>query len=203
MQELACPERADGLTVYAQILGYTDNLNMLRVLLSYPMINWVGQFFSRTRDGDTELFFVDNCREIIRQNMDRVSADEYARFDKELINYELSAYDRLNLWQDYIRLFEEVRKEKSYTIKYGASRNDSVFNSYVLHQDSDCKYVHFLYLSDHRYKIICRKQARKEAGKGVEHLKMHQKDALTDAELEARYNELARLFEYLKQYYTR
>lgn len=186
----------------SQIIGYTDKLSMLRALLSYPIINWVSQFFSRTRSAETKLYFVEYCRDIIKQNRDKISEDEYAEYDQALIHYELSAYDRLNLWDEYIILFEKTLEEKSYTMKYSASRDDPVFNSYVLRQDRNCKYVHFLYTSDRRYNIIRRKQKRMEDGKTVEHLKRHQQDRLSEEELSARYAEMARLFEYIKRQHS-
>ncbi|MCL2084470.1 MAG: hypothetical protein FWH06_04330, partial [Oscillospiraceae bacterium] len=105
------------------------------------------------------------------------------------------AYDRLNMWGEYLYLFETSLREKRHIRTYGAERDDPVFNSYVLGQDSRFKYVHFLYICDWRYKIIQRKYERSGAGKSVEHLKRHQQDQLEEAELNSRYMELKRLFE--------
>lgn len=159
------------LDQFTQITGYSDKLAMLRSLLTYPMINWVSQFFSRTRSGDAELYFVDYCRGVILQNMDKISGDEFLKYDRVLIYYELSAYDRLNLWHDYIRLYE----------------------------DTLSKGIHSLDALKPRYEIICRKQKRADEEKTVEHLRRHQQKALTEDELNTRYAELGRLFEYIKR----
>ncbi len=112
----------DAIKPYDTLLRFApfelDRLNTLRALMTYPMINWVSQFFSRTRDGGTQLYFVRYCREIIEEYDAEISAEEREAFDRELIHYELSAYDRLNWWQEYVNFFEETRNQKPYTIAY-------------------------------------------------------------------------------------
>ena len=158
---------------FTQIIGYTDKLQLLRALLSYPYINWVSQFFSRTRNAETELYFVDYCREIITYHRGEISEKEYRGYDHALIRYELSAYDRLNRWEEYIAFYEQAVSEGR-------------LQSY----------------SWDRYPIICRKQKRLEAEKNVEHLKRHQQSGWTDEELDKRYAEMERLFEYMKRRYS-
>ncbi len=188
----------DSLTVYSKIIGYSDNLKALRALFSYPLNEWVSRYFLWTRNMEAQLGFVDYCRQIVDYYRNDLSNEEYEQFDQELILYELTAYDYLNRWQEYIDLFEMTRAGKDYTSTYMLYRNDPVFNSYVLHRDEHYQYVHFLYLSDSRYRTICRKLQREIAGKSVEHLKRHQRERLSNEERDSRQAEMARLFEYLK-----
>ncbi|MDR2572209.1 MAG: hypothetical protein LBD23_18190 [Oscillospiraceae bacterium] len=181
-----------------KLSGYKDKLDLVRALLTYPFINWTSQFFTRTRDGELTLYFVNYCRSVINYRADELTDKEIADFDRVLIHYELSAYDRLNLWHDYIILFERYRKEKDYTIEFVDSRNDPVFNSYLLYEKPKSKFVHFLYYLDNRYKIICRKQERFLAGKSTAHLKRHRQSQLSDKELADRMIQMEKLFEFIK-----
>jgi CRISPR/Cas system CMR-associated protein Cmr3 (group 5 of RAMP superfamily) len=93
---------------FAQIVGYTDKLELVRAVLTYPLINWTSQFFSRTRDGKAELYFVGYCRAVIKQRGDELSKEEVSNFDQKLLRYELNAYDLLNMWREYIDLHDIV-----------------------------------------------------------------------------------------------
>jgi hypothetical protein len=160
------------IEIYAEIVGYKDKLEMLRAVLSYPIINWVTQFFSRTRCADVQLGFIECCREIIESRRDELSDEEYEDFDGKLVSYELHAYDRLNLFADYVHVFRETQSEKPYAVKF---------------------------LSERRYDIIHRKWEKYESGMNIEHLKKHHQDRLTDEELASRFEEMKRLFEFIKQ----
>jgi len=145
-----------------------------------------------------QLYFVEYCRELLVQNQDKFSTEEHNDFEMKLIGFEFAAYDRLNWWDNYIHLFEETLKETRYVLTYSPWRDDPVFNSYVLRRDRKYKYVHFLYLYDRRYKVICKKLRRAEEGKGTEHLKRHQQHQLSEEELNSRYDEMRILFEFLR-----
>jgi hypothetical protein len=205
------------LTTYSRLAGYTDNLAALRFLMSYPITNWVSQYFTRTRSQEAQLRYVEYCRAIFEQSVDKIEPhkpdpfhfgaarkSEYERFDRTLLGHEFCAYDRLNRWHDYICLFEKTLREKHYIDTFLAYSDDPVFSSYIRRSDWKYKYVHFLYKYDRRYRIICRKQKLLLSGKGVEHLKRHQQDRLSNDELDVRCDEMERLFKYItERYYTR
>lgn len=174
----------------------TDRLEMLHVLLSYPLINYLHQFFNSTRSWDVELNFVQYCRKIISKNIGKLTEKEIEDFDKSLIYCEFNALDRLNFWDEYIFLFNHYLKEKQYSVCYCRFRSDPVFDSYILYQDDTNKYVHFLYLTHRRYETICRKQKRLLDGKSTEYLKRHQKLQLNDNDLKERYEYMSQFKEY-------
>ncbi len=176
-----------------------DRLGALRVLMTYPMIQWVNHNFSRTRDGATELYFVRYCRGIIEESGAELSAEEVESFDRELTHFELSAYDRLNWWQEYVVCFEEARSHKQYTIEYAAWANHPGMEKYLLWQTMGHKHVHFLFASHQRYEIVKRKLDRLNSGKTTKHLERRQMEDLTEEQLNKRYIELLRLFNFLTQ----
>jgi hypothetical protein len=184
------------------IIGYTDKLKMLRALMKYPLSDWVRRYFDRTRSFETQLYFVEYCRGVIRYHRAEIGDEEYAEFDIWLIRYELDAYDRLNMWGEYIWLFEKTLRETCYFDIYGAERNDPTLNSYIMGQSGCYKHVHFLYACDNRYRVIQRKHERSGDDKKVAHLKRHQQDQLSKEEVNVRHEELKRLFESMSEAYS-
>ena len=175
-----------------------DPLNAVLSFLSQDGINWTSQFFSRMRAWQECLQFVAFCRSILGEHRTDLPTSEMNRLDAALISYELAAYDGLDLWESYVELFERTRREKAYTITYANYRNDETFNQYVLREDSKHKYVHFLYLSDHRYQIIKRKLERKRAGRSTSHLQRQKQTQLTQFEYDERHKEMMGLLEWMK-----
>ena len=169
---------------------YKDPFTACKLLLNYPLINFVSQYFSRMRNYEEGLDFVDYSYRIFELNKYKLSDKEFEDFDRKLINYRLSMLDGLNLWQEYISLYEDTLATKKYYYTYCKSRNDPEFNKFVAYEDKNYKYVHFLYLSNRRYQIIKRKFDKWLKGKTVEHLKRHQQNRLTDNELQQRYEEI-------------
>ncbi|MDR1668339.1 MAG: hypothetical protein LBR76_00085 [Oscillospiraceae bacterium] len=187
------------LTPFDQLDTPLDRLNTLRALLSYPLINWVSQFFSRTRDGQTELYFVQYCRAIIEENEGELGEEELEFFDKVLIGYQLGAYDRLNWWQEYVDFFNLARRSKRYTKAFAKRADHPGMDEYLLWEDGNYKHVHFLFFVRHRYEVIQRKLERLISGKSTKHLERHQIEDLTEEQVKSRHEEMARLFEFIKQ----
>lgn len=177
------------------------HLQAVQLMLSYPMCNWVSQYFGRTRDANAELHFIAFCRDILLRDKEKLKRADWAIYDQRLINYELSAYDQLNEFDCYISLFEYARKNLTYTLTYSKSRTDDDFNKYVLYEDCHYKYVHFLYLSHHRYEIIKRKKARQDVGKLPKTMLRHQIEDLDTSELNSRMDSLTRLLNKIAKYY--
>ncbi|MDK2801584.1 MAG: hypothetical protein PWQ70_3203 [Clostridiales bacterium] len=179
---------------------YIDPLIALKELLSYPLCNFVHEFFTYTRNYESGLDFADYCYSILEINKDKLTDKEFEQFDKLLITLRLSMLDYLNRWGEYISYYENILSTKNYLLTYDKSRNDPDFNKYVVYEDERYKYVHFLYAVSHRYEIIKRKFNKWLNGKNVEHLKRHQQDRLSDTELQERIESIfARLDMYLRR----
>lgn len=183
-------------------------LDALRLLFSYPYCNLVSEMFFRTRDYDEGFLLVGRCRDLLEIYMLDIPMEEFHRIESQVSFLELSLLDAQNRWQEYLDLFEVIFAEKrspAYICHYqsGLWPNQTDidrFGRYLLGYAPDgCALVHNLYLHDDRRAVIERKQKRLQAGKTTEHLKRHQKEKLTDAEIEKRYGEVRELFLRLKR----
>lgn len=179
---------------------YKDTYISVKALLSYPLCNFVNEFFTYTRNYESGLDFTDYCYRILEMNRDKLNDKEFECLDKILIRLRLSMLDYLNRWGEYISYYENILSTKNYLLTYDKGRNDPDFNRYVVYEDKDYKYVHFLYVGSYRYEIIKRKFSKWLNGKNVEHLKRHQQDRLSDTELQERIESIfTRLDMYLRR----
>lgn len=183
-------------------------LDALRLLFSYPYCNLVSEMFFRTRDYDEGLLLVDRCRDLLEIYMLDIPMEEYHRIESQVSFLELSLLDFQNRWQEYLDLFETIFIEKrscAYIMRYQPGRSGELtdserFGRYFLGYDSDgAVLVHSSFLSEDRRRVIERKLTRQKAGKRTEHLRRHQKEKLSDAEIEKRYGEVRELFLRLKR----
>lgn len=198
----------DKLSIFTQInRKKLSPLQAMRLLMSYPYINFVSQFFSRTREYELGLDFVDICRDLLDKYAADIPLTEAQRIEKDITFLELSFYDALNLWQKYLDFFEYIFLEKrtpSYIVTYAPNPSQNArerFGRYLLGHDNKGLQVHELYLCEHRRAIIKRKLIKQEFGKNVEHLKRHQKEQLSNEEYLKRLQEMQNLFEWMKKNY--
>lgn len=150
------------------LIQYKDPFPVMKALLSYPLCNWVNEYFNYTRDYESGLNYVRYCRDIIEVNKEQISPSEGEKWDMYLITLKLNMLDRLNLWQEYIEYFDSLIDKKTY-----------------------------LYYLSARYEIIKRKLNRKNIGKKTDHLKRHQSYMLTEEEMKLRYEAIINKLNFL------
>lgn len=180
-------------------------LEIMRTLMSYPYVNFIAQAFHRIREYDLGLDFVDICRDLLCKYVSDIPVEEAQRIESDITFMELSFYDFLNQWQQYLDFFEYVflkKRTASYITTYCPDPKQNAqerFGRYLLDQDNKTLKVHKLYLLDNRRAIIKRKLVKQEFGKNVEHLKRHQKEQLSNEEYLKRTEEMKCLFEYMRK----
>lgn len=160
----------ESLNMSSLLSRYKDPFPVMKVLLSYPLCNWVSEYFICTRDFEGGLYFVNYCRNIVSANLKRITLYELQKWDKYLIILKLNMLDHLNLWQEYLDYFDIVFSSKLYSL-------------------------HSLYSK--RYDIIKRKLIREKTGANVEYLKRHQACRLTEYEIRMRYEAIINRLNYL------
>lgn len=198
----------DELSIFTQIdRKKSTPLQAMRLLMSYPFVNFVSQFFSRTREYELGLDFVDICRDLLDKHAADIPLIEAQRIEKDITFLELSFYDDLNLWQKYLDFFEYIflkKRTPSYIATYAPNPSQNAqerFGRYLLYHDNEGLKVHELYLFERRRALIKRKLIKQEFGKNVEHLKRHQKEQLSNDEYLKRLQEMQNLFEWMKKNY--
>ncbi len=139
----------------------------LRELLSYPKINFVSQYFTRTRTFEAGLDFVNFCYDIMWQYSHEISINEAAFWDRYLTGLRLVLYDRLNLWPEYI---------------------DAYADMLARYPDMDVA------VRRQRLEIITRKLEKHGAGGKIGNMLRQQAHELAPGEREQRYQEMMRLF---------
>ncbi|MCD7947291.1 MAG: hypothetical protein LUG13_03200 [Oscillospiraceae bacterium] len=174
-------DHALSIREFESALRAKNELTAVRLLLSYPLVNWVSQYFSRTRAADRQLDFINLCRSIIDRHREKLADAEYEHFDRYLLLSKLAAFDRLNLFYEYIKLFEYIREHYTYSIRYSQTKKGAVFDSYIIVPEDIATqlvpegaktfaptYTHFLYPAHRRYEVIKRKYDRMKSDQHVQ-----------------------------------
>ena len=180
-------------------------LEAMRILMSYPFNGFTSEFFHNTREYESGLVFVDICRDLLNDYAADIPTDEAQQIECAITFMELSFYDYLNQWQQYLDFFEHIFLEKRsapFIATYCLNPNQNAqerFGRYLLGHDNKRYKVHKLYLQEDRRAVIKRKLIKQEFGKNVEHLKRHQKDQLSNEEYLQRVKEMNYLFECMKK----
>lgn len=146
---------------------WSNPIGALRELLSYPKINFVSQYFTRTRNFEAGLDFVDFCYDAMWQYSQEITTTEAAFWDRYLTGLRLALYDRLNLWSEYIDAYADM------------------VNRYP---DMDVP------VRRQRLEIIIRKREKHAAGGKLGNILRHQAHELEPGEQQKRYLEMMRLF---------
>ncbi len=161
-------------------------------LLSDPIYwNSFRQILTRTRNEEYSLILADKFSNILENLRSQISDEDFKKFDMQIINMKMVALDQTDRWLRYLEYFEQIFKEKNYTMIYSKGSDDTKrFGRYLLKKTENSNIVHFLYLSESRRQVIQRKADRAIHGKSTKHLRHHTQDQLTDEEIEHRYNQV-------------
>lgn len=161
-------------------------------LLSDPIYwNSFRQILTRTRNEEYSLILADKFSNILENLRSQISGEDFKKFDMQIINMKMVALDQTDRWLRYLEYFEQIFKEKNYTMIYSKGSDDTKrFGRYLLKKTENSNIVHFLYLSESRRQVIQRKADRAIQGKSTKHLRHHTQDQLTDEEIEHRYNQI-------------
>ncbi len=197
----------DNMEAFSQINKKNlSPLEAMRILMSYPFNGFASQFFHYTREYESGLVFVDICRDLLNDYVADIPTEEAQQIERDITFMELSFYDYLNQWQQYLDYFEYIFLEKRsapYIATYFPNPNQNAqerFGRYLLGHDNKGHRVHELYLQENRRVVIKRKLIKQEFGKNVEHLKRHQKEQLSNEEYLKRIKEMSYLFECMKKH---
>ena len=131
--------------------------NAVCILLFPPFLNDIIDYFLYTRSYQDGLDFLNQCYSIMEQTPDKEPNKE-AFIHDTIITVRLVLYDKMNLWDQYIKEYDAFIPMQASTIK-----------------DAD------------RYHTIHKKLELMSHGKNIEHMKCHQRYQLTDTEFQQRY----------------
>ena len=122
-----------------------------------------------------------------------MSAGDEAHARIALYTLVLDMLDRLDAWDTYLDVWQQLRQHTAYTVRHGrAAATDPRAQPYVVGRQGDRTDLHFLWYTDHRARLITRKVAKHRAGGPVGHLRHHPQSALSATELQRRLAWVAR-----------
>jgi hypothetical protein len=159
--------------------------------------NFVRQMIDRTREYDTGLYGV---RVLIafaekhRHELDDRLGSTYLAF---LYFFELDMLDRLDRWNAYLARWDELRSQVHIAFECHADESwwklyGEKARAYLVRQDGDRAWFHFMRGQENRKKLSERKIARAAAGKSTKADQHHPKEELPTEEVERRIAEMLR-----------
>jgi lipoprotein NlpI len=98
--------------------------------------------------------------------------------------------DKLDRWEEYLLVWDQLRANTSFALTYARRPHlaSQDIEPFILRDEGDLIYVHFLWHTAHRKSLIERKLAKLQAGKKLGNLLHSQQDELSDSEIRARWN---------------
>jgi len=172
-----------------------------RRLMSYPVWNYLVQSIDASRAYDNGL---DACLLLLQyteDNRGEISRKEYEHNLQCLYTFLLSMLDKLDRWDDYLSLWEALRRNTrlfSLYARNGLEAHGNAIEPFVLEDDGESTRVHFLYGISHRKAIIERKLKRQLNGKRAA---LHGKQAeLTRKQIQQRLDKLKARINYADQF---
>lgn len=139
-----------------------DGWSAVCTLLTPPLLNDIIDFFLYTRSYQDGLDFLNRCYSIMEGTANK-DHDKEAFVHDTIILVKLVLYDKMNLWNRYIKEYDAFIPMQASTIK-----------------------------DANRYHTVHKKLELMSQGKKFEHTKCHQRYELTDDELQQRYEYLKR-----------
>ena len=143
-------------------LSVQCNWKVVRTLLTPPFLNDIIDYFLYTRSYQEGLDFLEQCYPVMEQAPDE-DLNTKAFVHDTIITMRLVLYDKMNLWDRYIKEYDAFIPMQASTIK-----------------DTD------------RYLTVHKKLNMLYHGKNVEPMKCRQRYELTDDELQKRYEYVIR-----------
>lgn len=136
----------------------------------------------------------------------RINESTWQFADRQILWLNLVMLDKLDYWEDYIRLFEEARttrtvsaylekRDRAYVVNYKAC------HSYVVLQDEDDVFLHFLFLQRDRYDLIREKLKKYRAGNKLGNMRHRKHSELTDEEIHKRFLDVLQRYSWHSIFY--
>jgi hypothetical protein len=106
--------------------------------------------------------------ETIDKYKDQLSNEEKNTYYVDTYSLILKMYDKLDMWEEYLSAWTEVRANTSHYLKYvkrvlDGPQKDKIL-PFVLREGKSVIFVHFLYQGSHRKDLIERKLAKSKRG---------------------------------------
>ena len=157
--------------------------------MSHPVWNYLIQAIKRTRSYekglDGGLLFLTLTEEYRLQ----LTKKEYEHNSILIYYFILNMLDRLDRWEDYLSTWGQIRQNTNFTFTYSKrakEQHKDKIEPFILYEDNNYLYVHFLWMGNYRKKIIERKITKKSEQKLSKNLFHARQEELSEAETQER-----------------
>ena len=163
------------------------DLTRYRTLMEYPFWNRFRATISGTRAYESGLEACLRLLTFAENHRDSLTKKEYESHLQRLYSGILNMLDKLDRWEEYILVWDSLRANTSLALTYARRYASYGIEPFILRDGGDLIYVHFLWTTDHRRRLIERKLAKLRAGKKLGNLLHSQQEELSDSEIRARW----------------
>lgn len=179
------------------VLSGKLDLEKYQRLMSYPGWNYFTQSITATRAYENGLDACLILLEYTEDVRDDLTAADYDWNLQMLYFFLLLMLDRLDRWDDYLSLWENLRNNTQFSSTYaknGLKVHGKRIQPFIMGDDGESVRVHFLYGISDRKDVIQRKQARQMLGKSAR--KHRQQDELSSEQIRQRLDSVKARFAY-------
>ena len=182
------------------------NLEQYRAIMSYPVWNFVHRAIVDTRsyeDGLSSGTIFIHLTEGFRARLDQ---KEYESNMIKLHSLILNMLDRLDRWEEYLEIYEYMRKHCLFCLTYSKDSKQihgEVFEQFIISEGTRTSNVHFLWGVHHRRDLIEKKLHKKRAGQKLGNQFHARQSELSAEEIDKRLAWIMKTAEYAKKFGSR
>jgi hypothetical protein len=173
--------------VKTEIASILRGRKSLLSALDYPVWNYITQTFDYTRAYDQALLFSTNLLKELERQKEKIPPKEYNRHLCHIYGFLLKNLDKLDRWEDYLELWDKILLNIKAGTKYvKEKRHQEGIEAYIMQEEHEYIYVHFLWSQKHRKEVIERKIAKKKSGRRFSNVLHERQNDLTAEEVRER-----------------
>lgn len=175
------------------------DLPRYRTLMGYPYWNYFRATISGTRAYESGLEVCLRLLTFAENHRDSLTKEEYEGHVRRLYLGILDMLDKLDRWEEYMLVWDSLRANTSLSFSYARRHASYGIEPFILRDGGDLIYVHFLWHTDHRRRLIERKLSKLRAGKKLGNLLHGQQEELSDSEIRARWERVKQRMAYAEK----
>lgn len=165
------------------------DIDKFKSLFKHPNWNYIHQLIIKTRNYEKGIFAILFLIEKLEIYKSKLTSEEYEEIGKSLYLFFLHLLDKSDRWEDYLQVWEQLKRECKFHLNYVKSArfsHEDDFEEFILEETEYELHVHFLYFTSYRKKVIERKAFKKSEGSKLGNLYHATIDELSENEIKER-----------------
>jgi hypothetical protein len=200
-------EESNGKSVILfEVVGIASDLSYEQYdrLLHCPLWSLITETLRYTRSYEDGLRVADKLLALSERYRARMTQERYLTYVKTLLCFSLSLLDRLDRWDEYLKLWTELRQRTDLVdVRNNVSNLRNLYGSkldeWVIREDSAGLHLQFLWGTDRRKKLIEKKLHKQKTGGKLGNMRHARRSELTAEEIRQRYEFMLRKAEYFEK----